>query len=84
MQIDKNKVLNVGNRSFWVVDYLFYRGEHYILATELFNKKDLGDKLYIFVERKENNQIYLERLRDQELLNYVCPIFEHNLKNNLK
>lgn len=84
MQIDKNKVLNVGKRSFWVVDYLFYRGEHYILATELFNKKDLGDKLYIFVERKENNQIYLERLRDQELLNYVCPIFEHNLKNNLK
>jgi len=84
MQIDKNKILNVGNRSFWVVDYLFYRGENYILATELFEKKNLGDKLYIFVERKQNNKIYLERLRNQEILNYVCPIFEHNLKNNLK
>ncbi len=83
MQIEKDKVLTVGDKKYMVVDYLFYRGQHYILTVNIISDTEVGEELNVFQELKKEGELYIQRVKDEEVLKYVCPIFEHNLKVNL-
>ncbi len=83
MRVDKNKILKLGQVSYFIMDYIFYRGEHYLLAAEIIDNDEVGDEPHIFQEVRQDQKLFFKRVSSEEVLNYICPIFEHNLKNNL-
>jgi len=83
MQIEKNKIMKVGASEYLVVDYLFYRGQHYILAVDVLPDNEVGEELRVFQEVRKDHELFIQKVTDEAILKYVCPIFEHNLKVNL-
>lgn len=84
MKVEKNATLTIGKQHLYVMDYLFYRGGYYLLAVETDdNSEFIGDKLMIFEEIHNNDKLFIQRVKDTNLLNFICPIFEQNLRANL-
>lgn len=79
--VEKNKILKLSSRSFFIIDHIFHQAGHYLLTAEILPNAEIGDKPYIFQEVEKDQKLFFKRITNVELLSQICPIFEHNLKS---
>lgn len=83
MRIEKNRILKCEQVDVLVVDYLFHLGDHYVLTITIDSDRKLTNQIQIFKEKRQDNNLYLTRVKDKQTLGAICPLFERNIKRNL-
>lgn len=82
MEIGLHTVLTLeDDDKYVVVAKVEFEGNHYDYLFQLTDdEEDVTDQVVIVKEEKENNEIYIDEVVDEELLKKLTPLFQKQLE----
>ncbi len=82
MEINLHTVLTLeDDEKYVVVAKIEYEGNYYDYLLQLTDdEEDVTDQVAIVKEEKENDEIYIDEIIDEELLKKLTPLFQKQLE----
>ena len=82
MEINLHTVLTLeDDEKYVVVAKIEYEGNYYDYLLQLTDdEEDVTDQVEIVKEEKENDEIYIDEIIDEELLKKLTPLFQKQLE----